>query len=174
MVEILLVFTILTLIVLTIRRGKPVVLDNPVIISRPGQYHIMLAPQLNRAHTFIEQIAQTYIRMHPPQGDLPGQYYEIRDTLNFPIAASDSGESDYLLAVTLREGILYFQAISPQPLIYDADSHYKTIRTFSDLIMKQHPHSTPAEQLWAEKLSASISTVAGHLQIEVRALQDNG
>ena len=47
--ESLLLITIVALVVLAIRRGKPVVLDNPVIIHRRGQYHITLAPQLNRA-----------------------------------------------------------------------------------------------------------------------------
>ena len=58
--ESLLLLTIITLIVITIRRARPVILENPVIIQRPGQYHITLAPQLNRAQTFIEQIAKHY------------------------------------------------------------------------------------------------------------------
>ena len=96
--ETLLVLTLVTLIVLTIRRAKPVILDNPVIIQRPGQYHITLAPQLNRAQLFIEQIAQHFSQLHLPERDLPTQYFEVRDPSVF-----SKGENCYLLAIALRE-----------------------------------------------------------------------
>lgn len=164
--EALLLITIIALVVLTIRRTRPVVLDNPVIIHRPRQYHITLAPQLNRAQNFIEQIAKRFIPLHPPQGDLPSQYYEIRDPIVFA-----NGGSAYLLAVSFRDGMLYFQAINPQPLIYDADSHYKTLHEFSESVLKQHPLSKPTDELWAEKLRASVDTIAGQLKIAVKALR---
>ncbi len=66
--ESLLLITIITLIVMTIRRARPVILQNPVIIQRPGEYHITLAPQLNRAQTFIEKIAAQYSRTHSLAG----------------------------------------------------------------------------------------------------------
>lgn len=166
--ELLLVITIITLVVLTIRRGKPVILDNPVIIHRPGQYHVTLAPQLNRAQTFIEKIARQFIALHPPQGDLPSQYFEIRDPAVFA-----KGESAYLLAVTLRDGMLYFQAINPQPLIYDADSHHKTMRVLSETVLNQHSLSKPADALWVEKLRGSITTAAGQMNITVQALHES-
>ena len=101
--ESLLLLTIITLIVITIRRARPVILENPVNIHRPGQYHITLAPQLNRAQTFVEQIAKQYIQSHHPEGDLPTQYFEVRDPKVF-----SKGQDSYLLAVTLRGGELYF------------------------------------------------------------------
>lgn len=164
--ELLLTITIVTLIVLTIRRGRPVVLDNPVIIQRPGQYHITLAPQLNRAQTFIEHIAKKFIQAHPQQGDLPSQYFEVRDPTVFA-----NGESAYLLAVSLRDGMLYFQAINPQPLIYDADSDYKTLSEFSEAVLKHHPLTNPVDEQWAEKLRRSVGTVADQLNISVQPLQ---
>ena len=164
--ETLLVLTLVTLIVLTIRRAKPVILDNPVIIQRPGQYHITLAPQLNRAQTFLEQIAKQFIQLHPPEGDLPTQYFEVRDPKVF-----SQGESCYLLAIALRGGMLYFQAINPQPLIHDADSHYKTLHEFSEAVLQRHPLSKPADELEAEKLSVAVDMIAGQLKIIVKALQ---
>jgi hypothetical protein len=164
--ETLLVLTLVTLIVLTIRRAKPVILDNPVIIQRPGQYHITLAPQLNRAQTFLEQIAKQFIQLHPPEGDLPTQYFEVRDPKVF-----SQGESCYLLAVALRGGMLYFQAINPQPLIHDADCHYKTLHEFSEAVLQHHPLSKPADEPEAEKLSVAVDRVASQLQITVKALQ---
>jgi hypothetical protein len=164
--ESLLLITIISLVVLTILRARPVVLDNPVTIERPGQYHMMLAPQLNRAQTFIEQIAKKFITSHPPEGDLPSQYYEIRDPAVFA-----KGESAYLLAVTLRNGMLYFQAVNPQPLSGEAGSPLKTLRETSEKVLLQHPGSRPADEQWAEKLQDSVNTVAGQLNITVETLQ---
>src|SRR5665811_2353319 len=132
--ESLLLITIITLIVLTIRRARPVVLENPGIIQRPGQYHITLAPQLHRAQTFIEQIARQFSESHPPPGDLPGQYVAVRDPRVF-----SKGASSYLLAIALRGGVLYLQAVNPQPLLHDADSAYRTGREFSELVLQHHP-----------------------------------
>ena len=163
--ETLLVLTLVILVILTIRRARPVILDNPVIIQRPGQYHITLAPQLNRAQTFIEQIAQHFSQLHLPERDLPTQYFEVRDPTVF-----SQGENCYLLAIAWREGIFYFQAINPQPLIHDADSHYKTLREFSEAVLKQHPLSEPSDELGGEKLRAGVDTVAGQLKIVVKVL----
>lgn len=164
--ETLLVLTLVTLIVLTIRRAKPVVLDNPVVIQRPGQYHITLAPQLNRAQIFLEHIAKQFSQGHAPKGDLPAQYYEVSDPKVFA-----QGESSYLLAIALRSGVLYFQAINPQSLLQDADSHYKTVREFSDAVLLLHPISGAVEEAEAEKLRASVDTVADQLKISVQLLQ---
>lgn len=164
--ELLLLITLVTLVVLTIRRARPVVLENPVIIQRPGQYHITLAPQLNRAQTFIEQIAKQFTQLHPPESDLPTQYFEVRDPKVF-----SRGQSSYLLAIALRGGVLYFQAINPQPLLRDADSHYKTLREFSESVLQHHPLSEPADELGGEKLRVSVDTIAGQLKIAVKALQ---
>ena len=204
--ESLLLITLITLVVLTIRRARPVILENPVIIQRPGQYHITLAPQLNRAQTFIEQIAKQFTQLHPPnghgsnatpdnetrharfplpnplpqageganeslrevfvKGDLPTQYFEVRDPKVF-----SQGESSYLLAIALRGGVLYFQAVNPKPLLRDADSHYKTLREFSESVLQHHPLSEPADELGAEKLRAAVDTIAGQLKIAVKVLQ---
>jgi hypothetical protein len=163
--ESLLLLTIITLIVLTIRRARPVILENPVIIQRPGQYHITLAPQLNRAQTFIEQIAKQYIQSHPPELDLPTQYFEVRDPKVF-----SRGQSSYLLAIALRGGMLYFQAVNPKPKQHDADSHYKTLHEFSESVLQHHPFSGPAVQQGAEKLHAIVDKIAAQLVIAVKAL----
>src|SRR4030067_2305694 len=121
MVELFLLTLLIILIVLSIRRGKPVVLDNPLIIQRPGQYHITLAPQLDRAQTFIEQIAARFPLPNPPpqagdganeslrevfvKGALPSRFFEVRD----PGVLAREGSS-YLLAAAYRGGLLYFHA----------------------------------------------------------------
>ena len=77
--ETLLTLTIITLIIITILKARPVILENPVSIHRPGQFHITLAPQLNQAQSFVEQIAKQFIESYHPKGDLPTQYFEVRD-----------------------------------------------------------------------------------------------
>ena len=161
--ESLLLITIVSLIILTIRRARPVILENPVIIQRPGQYHITLAPQLNRAQIFVEQIAKQFVQAHPPSGDPPTQYFEVRDPKVFA-----KGQSAYLLAITLRDGMLYFQAVNPKP--HDAESNYKTVREFSESVLQQHPLSQLADELWAEKMRVAVNTIAGQLQITVKTL----
>lgn len=163
--ESLLLLTIITLIVITIRRARPVILENPVIIQRPGQYHITLAPQLNRAQTFIEQIAKQYIQSHPSERDLPTQYFEVRDPKVF-----SRGQSSYLLAIASRGGVLYFQAVNPKPKQHAADSHYKTLHEFSESVLQHHPFSGPADEQGAEKLHATVDMIAAQLMIAVQAL----
>jgi len=164
--ESLLALTIITLIVITIRRARPVILQNPVIIQRPGQYHITLAPQLNRAQTFVEQIAKQYTQSQPSERDLPTQYFEVRDPKVF-----SKGQSCYLLAIALRAGVLYFQAVNPKPKQDDAESHYKTLREFSDSVLQHHPLSGPADEQGAGKLHTSVDTTAAQLMISVKALR---
>ncbi len=162
--ESLLTLTLLTLIYLTIRRGKPVILDNPVIIHRSGQYHITLAPQLNRAQDFIENIAKQFSLA--TSKEFSTQYFEVRDPKVFA-----KGEDFYLLAVALRGGMLYFQAINPQPLLYDADSHLKTVREFSDKVMALHPLAGLSDEQSIKNLESAIESAAQPLKIDVKPLR---
>lgn len=162
--ESLLLITIITLIVITIRRARPVILENPVVIQRPGQYHITLAPQLNRAQTFVEQIAAQFSKTHSLNGDFSSRYFEVRDPKVFA-----RGASCYLLAVTLRDGLLYFQAANPGKQ-NDADSHLKTISEFSATVLNQHPHTDQADPHGEQELDDAVGAVARQLQIEVKPL----
>ncbi len=163
--ESLLLITIITLIVITIRRARPVILENPVNIHRPGQYHITLAPQLNRAQTFVEQIAKQFIQSHHPKGDLPTQYFEVRDPKVF-----SKGRDSYLLAVTLRGGELYFQAANPKPSKHEGDDRYSTLREFSESVLQQHPLSGTADGSGAENLRATVESIAAQQTIAVEVL----
>lgn len=166
--ESLLLITIISLVVLTIRRARPVVLESPVIIQRPGQYHITLAPQLNRAQTFVEQIAAQYLKSPALHGDFPDRYFEVRDPKVFA-----KGSNSYLLAVSLRDGLLYFQAANPGKQD-DQDQHLKTIREFSEGVLKQHGHGAATEAQALTELDAAVEEVARQLQIEVKALAPKG
>ena len=163
--ELLLLTTIVTLVILTIRRAKPVVLDHPLIINRPGKYHITLAPQLNRAQTFIEGIAKQIGDIVPDTSDGETQYFAVHDE-----NVCASGEKLYLLAVALRGGMLYFQALHPQPLLHDKDSHYKTVSEFSAAVLAQHPCSVGSDARSGRMLHDAVMAVAQSMQIKVAAL----
>lgn len=164
--ESLLTLTIITLIVITILKARPVILENPVNIHRPGQFHIMLAPQLNQAQSFVEQIAKKFLESYHPKGDLPTQYFEVRDPKVFP-----KGQKSYLLAVSLRGGELFFQAANPKSSKHEeASSHYKILRDFSESVLQHHPASGSVDESGVESLRSTVEAIATPLQIRVEEL----
>lgn len=167
MVELLLLAILITVIVLSLRGGKSAVLDNPLVIRRPGQYHITLAPQLARAQSFIEQIAAQFALASPPRGDLPTRYFEVHER-----DRSGHGGGVYLLAAAYRGGLLYFQAIDPLPLLRDADSHLKQLREFSDAVLALQPLGHVAGEAEADKLRSAVETAAQQFEVSVTMLQD--
>lgn len=152
MYEALLLAILIALVILVIR--KPVVLDSPLVIHRPGQYHLTLAPQRVHAREFLELIAGKFAVTVTHEGDIDTQYYEVRET---------DAPGAYLLAVGFRAGMLYFQAINPQPLLRDADSHYETVRRFSEQVMAQL--APPAGNGDAKNLRAAVEVAAQQLNI---------
>lgn len=127
--ESLLLITIITLVVLTIRRARPVILETPVIIQRPGQYQITLAPQLNRAQIFVEQIAKQFAQLHQSGGDLSTQYFEVRDPKVF-----SKGENSYLLAIAYVVGCCIFRRSIPS--LYRA-KRVATIKPCANFLMQR-------------------------------------
>jgi len=166
-VELFLLVLLIGLIVLVIRGGKHEVLDNPLVIQSPGQYHITLAPNLDGAQPFIEQIVGKFAQSHPPQGELPSQFFEVRN----PDVLAQEGNL-YLLAAAYRGGLLYFQAINPQPLLRDDDSHLKQVREFSEAVLALHPLAHPAGGEEAEKLRSAVEMAARQLKISVKPLTE--
>lgn len=163
--ESLLTLTIISLIVITILRARPVILENPVNIHRPGQFHITLAPQLNQAQSFVEQIAKRYLESYRPKGDLPTQYFEVRDPKVF-----SKGNKSYLLAISLRGGELYFQAANPKPSKHEPVSHFKTLHEFSDPVLQKYPPSGVVDESGTESLRSTVEEIATPLQITVEQL----
>ncbi|MDD2775111.1 MAG: hypothetical protein PHU06_04070 [Gallionella sp.] len=158
------VLTILTiLVVLTLRHVKPPVLEHPLVIQRVGQYHITLAPQLNGAQTFMEHIAKQFATYQPVSGECDTQFFSVKDFQLF-------GDKDkfYLLAVSLRNGLLYFQVIAPPPLLRDKDSHLDAMRTFSAAVLVGQPANTNNDA--AAVVMQAIDTAAQNLNITVESL----
>jgi hypothetical protein len=167
LVELFILAILLTLVVLGIRGGRSAALDKPLIIQSPGRYHITLAPQLDRAQTFIDQIAGQFAQALPFPGDIPGQYFAVRD----PDVLAQEGKF-YLLAVSYIGRLLYFQAIDPQPLLRDSDSHLKQVREFSEAVLALHPLAHPADDDEVAKLRNAVDLAARNLNISVKPLTE--
>lgn len=165
-VELIILAVVAAVVVMGMRYGKTAVLDTPIIIHQSG-YHITLAPQLGCAQAFIADIAKQFLETHQPQGDIPALYFEVRDP-NVPVR----GENCYLLAAAFRGGMLYFQAIIPQPLLRDADSHLKTLREFSGAVLAQLPVVQAVDGCGTKKLADTIQLAAQQMKIAVKTLQE--
>lgn len=163
--ESLLLLTLITLVVLTIRRSKPVVLDRPLVINRPGKYHITFAPQLNPAQSFIEAIAAQ-----------AGDASRLADSEIFCYAVHDAKVATdkdklYLMAVAARGGMLYFQAINPMPVLSDKESHHRTMSEFATAVLADFPLQGAADDASARHLRDAVQAAAQERQIKVEELQ---
>lgn len=163
--ESLLLITLVTLVVLTIRRSKPVILDHPLIISRPGLYHITIAPQLNPAQSFIEAIAAQAGSV-AALADSALCCYAVHDAR----VATDKDKL-YLMALAVRGGVLYFQAINSMPVLSDQESHHRTISEFADAVLAEHPLHGAGDPGSAAALRAAVQVAASVRQIKVEELQ---
>lgn len=131
MIETLTIITLSVLFLIFFRPGKTPPLNNPLVIERPDQYHMTLMPQLNLAQPFIEAIAAQIGKSSDSTQYSATQYFEVRDK-----QVTAHGHDCYLLAITRCNGILYFQAASPQS--DDPNSHLHTIHKFADAVLKLH------------------------------------
>lgn len=168
MIEITLATIIITIIVvLTLRNTKRVALENPLILNRTGQYHATLAPRLNIAQTFIETIAQ---QLSDPPGrgqDSVTQCFEVSD----PEAAS-LGQARYLLAITMRHGLLYFQAIPSHSSVGGQDGDFAMLMESAHGVLARMPvtgvHATETD----ESIIVAASMAAKKLGIHIKQLRE--
>ncbi len=167
MIELIILVILITLVVLTIRSGKSVVLENPLIIERAGQYHITLAPQLNLALPFIEAIAKQLDTPRKASQNSATQCFEVRDR-----QVTAQRHDLYLLAITLRNGKLYFQAITPHPLVRDQDSHLKTLMEFANAVLARLPATGKSDAALDERIVAAAQEVARPRSIDIRQIMD--
>ena len=154
---------IVSLIVFTLigMRTRPRPLENPVVIQRHGDYHMTLAPKLNLITGFIERIAKHYRSLPAVEGDSEILCFEVRDP-----SLKRHGIETYLLAVTLRNNLLYFQALLPQPTAKDNDTPYKQIHDYALAVLV----NTPTGELNAEqeqRITKSVEQSAQGSEISV-------
>lgn len=119
------ILLVLLVLVLWSLRTRPAIFDNPVINQVDNVYHATVAPHLVRSHGFIEQIVNQLAVTDCSAGDSDTLCYEVRDA-----------QLHYLLAVSLRAGVLYFQVISPARL---REANYRVLREYADQVLIHHP-----------------------------------
>lgn len=141
MIELTIIVSLIVFTLIGMRtRQRP--LENPVVIQRHGDYHMTLAPKLNLITGYIERIAKHYRSLPPATGDSDTLCFEVRDP-----SLKRHGIDSYLLAVTLRNNLLYFQALLPHPAEKDDDTPYKQIHDYALAVLV----NTPAGALNAQQ-----------------------
>ncbi len=163
MYELVILAVVVAVILLSIRSGKTVRLDDPIIIHHPGQCHITLAPQLEQAGALVEQIARQFRESHIPQGDIPTQYLEVS-----PRQDNAQKQACYLLAIAWRRDMLYFQAIGLDS--FGPGDYLKKLREFSEAVLVLLPCAGPTDTLGEKHLRDIVKTVASQSGGSVRAL----
>jgi hypothetical protein len=155
MIETATLITLCMLYLMFFRPGKTPPLDNPLVIERPGQYHLTLAPQLNLAQSFVEAIAGRIAAIADVPLNTETYYFEVRDS---QVAAH--GFDCYLLAITRREGLLYIQAAPP---IAKDQSNLVVISEFARQVLVRFPD---------DEAHASAETIVSAVQ-QVSKLRGN-
>ena len=163
MIEITVAIIIITVIVvLTLRNTKRVALESPLILNRTGQYHATLAPRLNVAQTFVEAIAKQLSGPREANQSSATQCFEVRDP-----EAAKLGQERYLMAITMRHGLLYFQAITP--LTSDQDSHDMLMEAAHNALARI-PVTDRQESGTDEHIIASTGKAAQQLGINIKKI----
>lgn len=152
MLETFTIVTISLLLVIYFRPGKTEPLMNPLVINRGGQFHAVLAPMLNLAQPLLENISRQFGEQERQSGNSQPRYFKVKDK-----EVKAHGKDFYLLAATLRDGVLYFQATAPQ----DNSSDFETIRAFSDAELSRHPANAANSEAAEAAMVNTIQTVAG-------------
>ncbi len=158
MIETLTLITLCMLYLIFFRPGKTPPLKNSLVIDRPGKYHVTLAPHLNLAQPLVEGIAQLLLESAERSGDSDTLFFEVRDK-----NAAAHGHDTYLLAITQRDGILFFQATAPagnsEPL--------QTISAFSHDVLARFPQSDEPDISIDHEIVGAAQQVANQRGVEI-------
>lgn len=168
MIEFTTITIICILLLLYFRPGKTPLLNNSLVIERAGQYHVTLDKQLNLAQPFIEAIAkQLGAAPDAASNNSATLYFEVHDP-----QVKVRGTSGYLLAITQRNGMLYFQATRPSPKTSpkNPDSDLQLISDFGNAVLVHFP-STGAYNAAADgRILKSIQEVAELRGVPIKSL----
>lgn len=130
MIETLTLITLGIIALIVFRPGKPEPLDNPLVINRIGQFRAVLAPRINLAQPLLEAISRRLSDDARQGGNASPLYFKVTDK-----EVKAHGKDYYLLAVTLRDSVLYFQAAAPADQTSDLD----TLRAAAEAELSTHP-----------------------------------
>ncbi|MDR2195970.1 MAG: hypothetical protein LBE50_05145 [Gallionellaceae bacterium] len=162
MIETLTLITLSIILLIVFRPGKVTPLENPLTINRIGQFSAVLAPMLNLAQPFLETVSRKLSEADRHPGDTAPLYFSVQDR-----EVRAHGEDHYLLAATLRGGVLYFQATAPQA----GQSDVEALRAFSEAELARHPAAGEASNAAHAALVAAVQAAAGERGVAVVALE---
>jgi len=163
MIESITILTLCVLYLIFFRPGKTPPLNNPLVIDRPGKYHVTLAPNINLAQPFVEAIAKELISFGSRSGDSDTQYFNVIDK-----HVKAHGHDNYLMAITQRNGILLFQASAP----VGDQGYYQTIYEFAQDVLKRFPLAGEPDMTIARQITSSAKQVAGTKRIDITQLDE--
>lgn len=162
MIETLTIITISIIALLIFRPGKTPPLENPLTINRIGQFNAVLAPKINLAQPLLESISRIVTDEMRQSGNTPPLYFKVQDK-----EVKSHGQDFYLLAATLRDGMLYFQATAPDKAHSDLDA----IRAFSEVELSKHPEAQPRSDGACATLADAIQAAATQRNASLTSLQ---
>ncbi len=162
MIETLTLITLSIIALIIFRPGKTPPLENPLVINRIGQFQAVLAPKINLAQPLLENISRRVTEEMRAGGNTPPLYFSVEDR-----EVKAHGQAHYLLAATLRDGVLYFQATAPGKNQGDLDA----IRAFSDAELSNHTETRTHDAQAAAALTAAIHAAASQRNASLTALQ---
>lgn len=164
MIETITLITICMIYLIFFRPGKTPPLENPLVIERAGKYHITLAPKLNLAQPFIEEIARQVNAVGIATGSSTTLCFTVRDK-----QVTAHGYDLYLLAATQRNGMLYFQTASPSS--NDPAGQVSVIREFADKVLARFPDEGEHDTAADEALVAAAQQAAQLRGVEIKRLE---
>lgn len=165
MIETATLITLCMLYLIFFRPGKTSPLENPLVIERAGRYHVTLAPQLNLAQSYIEAIAGQAGASSTATHSSATQFFVVHDK-----QVTAHGYGFYLLAVTQRNGVLYFQAARPSSK--DPGSQLRTISAFADKVLARFPATGGHDAALDEGLLAAVQEAARLRGINIEPLSE--
>ena len=149
MFELFFLAGLVALVVWLIRGKSTVVFDEPVIVQEPGLYHATIAPQFTKSQQLIAEIAQQF--RQTDRADIGTRYFDLHDA-----------GLHYLMAVTRRAGVLYFQVIG------HTTEGVQDLRSFSEQVLLHHPLTLPLSE--PAGLIDAVHAAARSLKIDCLSL----
>lgn len=162
MIETLTIITLSVLALVFLRPGKTEPLQNPLTINRVGQFHAVLAPMINLAQPLLEGISRHLSEQNREIGNTQPHYFMVHDK-----EVKAHGADFYLLAATLRNGMLYFQATTPKT----SEGHLDTIHAFAEAELIHHPATQPHLAAADAELMAAMQAAANQRGIVLTPLK---
>ncbi len=161
MIETLTIITISIIALIIFRPGRTPPLESPLVINRVGQFHAVLAPKINLAQPLLENVSRHVTDETRAGGNTPPLYFRVEDK-----EVKAHGQNYYLLAATLRDGMLYFQASAPAKDQGDLDA----IRAFSGTELSRHPETRAHDEQAETALADAIRNAASQRGAVLTAL----